>query len=398
MSGPYDSALADHESRISADALLAEAELRTGLSDWGGARWEEERFRHDLGLLCEEIEAGARLSVAGRSRTHSRLLTMLVSRLGYLDARKLATGADAERIVAPLIGSGMPRAGTTFLHGLIAQDPANRAVPAWEAAIPAPLPDDSDRAALYADILAFQGMTAPDVTAIHPFGASLPEECIFLQEGNLGSLYGVYWNVPGFQAAIADKMESAFRWQKRVMVYLQHGRPLRRWALKGPGHMFSWRELLIAFPDARLYVNHRDPGKVIPSIASLFCKLRSLFSDEAIDPVALGTQQLAAWQFAVDEYAAWRDGAGADAPVCDVLFTELVADPLETVKRVYGELDIDLTAEASEAMARHLETDHHATAPKRPYTLAEYGLDEAAIEAAFAPYIERFSIQREKRL
>src|SRR3546814_7999156 len=109
----------------------------------------------------------------------------------------------------------MPRAGTTFLHGLFAQDPANRAVPAWEAAIPAPLDGNDDREALYAGILAFQGMTAPDVTAIHPFGSTLPEECIFLQEGNLGSLYGVYWNVPAFQKAIADKIPSAFAWQVR---------------------------------------------------------------------------------------------------------------------------------------------------------------------------------------
>src|SRR3546814_8494428 len=78
------------------------------------------------------------------------------------------------------------------------------------------------------------------------------------------------------------------------MQYLQRGAAPRRWALKGPGHLFAWRELLMAFPDARLYVNHRDPGKVIPSIASLFCKLRSLFSDEAVDPVAIGAQQLAA--------------------------------------------------------------------------------------------------------
>src|SRR3546814_18527045 len=84
------------------------------------------------------------------------------------------------------------------------------------------------------------------------------------------------------------------------MQYLQRGAAPRRWALKGPGHLFAWRELLMAFPDARLYVNHRDPGKVIPSIASLFCKLRSLFSDEAVDPVAIGAQQLAAWQYAVE--------------------------------------------------------------------------------------------------
>ncbi|HMO75625.1 MAG TPA: sulfotransferase [Sphingopyxis sp.] len=396
MSGAYASALTGFAAPLAAEALLAEAEARTGLSDWGGKRWNEDRFRYDLAILCDEIEAKARLTATGRSRAHSRLITMLVSRLRYLDARK-AAGADAERIAAPLIGSGMPRAGTTFLHGLFAQDPANRAVPAWEAAIPAPLGDGGDRAALYADILAFQGMTAPDVTAIHPFGSDLPEECIFLQEGNIGSLYGVYWSVPDYQAAIADKLSSAFAWQIGVMQYLQADAPARRWALKGPGHLFGWRELLIAFPDARLYVNHRDPGKVIPSIASLFAKLRSLFSDEAVDPAAIGAQQLAAWQYATGEYAAWRDCEGADACVSDVLFTDLVTDPLETVARVYDELDLSLTAVAREAMARHLESDHHASAPKRAYTLAEYGLDEAAIEAAFAPYIERFAIERETR-
>ena len=76
---------------------------------------------------------------------------------------------------------------------------------AWEAAIPAPLPDGGDRAALYDRLLAFQGMTSPDLTAIHPFGATLPEECIFLQEGACGSLYAVYWNAPGYRQATAGK-------------------------------------------------------------------------------------------------------------------------------------------------------------------------------------------------
>lgn len=397
MSSAFAAALAGFAGPIAAEALLREAEVRTGLSDWGGKRWDEERFRRDLGILCSGIEADGKLTATGRGRTHSRLITMLVARLRYLDVRKAATGVDAERIVAPLIGTGMPRAGTTFLHGLIAQDPAHRAVPAWEAAIPSPLADGADREALYAQILAFQGMTAPDVTAIHPFGSALPEECIFLQEGNMGSLYGVYWNVPDYQAAIAGKMASAFAWQTGVLQYLQRGRPPRRWALKGPGHLFNLRELLIAFPDARLYVNHRDPGKVIPSIASLFAKLRSLFSDEAVDPPVIGAQQLAAWQFAVDDYAAWRDLEGAEARVSDVAFTDLVTEPIETVARVYDELGIAYGAAAREAMERHLDADHHGSAPARRYGLADYGLDEAAIERAFAPYLERFSIQRETR-
>src|SRR3546814_12765367 len=132
-------------------------------------------------------------------------------------------------------------------------------------------------------------------------------------------------------------------------------------------------------------------------MASLFCKLRSLFSDEAVDPVAIGAQQLAAWQYAVDAYAEWRDCEGADARVSDVRFTDLVTDPLETVARVYDELGLALTAQARGAMARHLETDHHASANKRAYTLAGNGLDAAATDAAIAPYIYRSATDREQR-
>lgn len=398
MTEAYATALAPFTDKLSAEALIAEAEQLTGLSGWGGKRWDEERFRHDLTVLCDAIEAEAEISPLGRSRSHSRLITMLVSRLRYLAARNSAARADQETITAPLIGTGMPRTGTTFLHGLMAQDPAGRAVPAWEAAIPAPLAEGGSREELYARLLAFQGMTAPDVTAIHPFGSSLPEECIFLQEGDCGGLYGVYWNVPSYQAAVAGKAASAFRWQKDVMQYLQSGEPRRHWVLKGPGHMFAWQELLIAFPDARIYVNHRDPGKVIPSIASLFAKLRSLFSGRQIDAHLLGQQQLAAWKAAVDAYAAWRSGPGTEAKVADVHFTSLTADPIGTVAQTYDSLDLPFSATARVAMERHLERDHHGSDPKRTYTLGDYGLDEAAIEAAFGNYIDRFGITREKRL
>lgn len=396
MSRAYAAALSPYGGRIEAEALLREAESATGLADWGGKRWDEERFRHDFALLCRSIEATAQVSETGRGRTHSRLLTTLVSRLRYLDARK-ASAADGQTICAPIIGTGMPRAGTTFLHGLIAADPANRPARAWEAAIPAPLTDGADREALYENILAFQGMTAPDVTAIHPFGASLPEECIFLQEADIGSLYGVYWTVPDYAAATAGKTASAFRWQIGLMQYLQLGQPDRRWALKSPGHLFVWQELLLAFPDAHIYVNHRDPGKVIPSISSLFCKLKSLFSDTAIDPVQVGTGQLAAWSGAMDGYAAWRGGQGKDANVADIRFHELTAAPMDTVAALYDRFGLPLTAQARAAMERHLEADHHAKAPKRAYGLADYGLSEQAIEAAFGSYIDRFGIRREKR-
>lgn len=396
MSNPYAAALQPWTGPIRAESLLAEAERATGLSDWGGRRWNEDRFRHDLALLCDEIEESGQLSPVGRGRTRSRLLTTLLSRLRYLDARN-SSAADDQRIVAPIIGTGMPRAGTTFFHGLLAADKANRPVPAWEAAIPAPLAEAADRAQLYAALLDFQGFTASDVTEIHPFGATLPEECIFLQEGDIGALYSVYWTVPHYAAAVADKTASAFAWQQGIMQYLQSGSGGKRWLLKGPGHLYVWDELLMAFPDARIYVNHRDPGKVVPSISSLFCKLRSLFSDTAIDPVAVGHGQLTSWSHAMNAYAEWRAADGAAANVADIRFDELIATPIATAEALYDRFELPFSRDTRAAMEHHLESDHHASAPKRRYALADYGLTEEAVEQAFGAYIDKFGVRRENR-
>jgi hypothetical protein len=66
--GPYGAALADYAGPIDATTLMTEAKHATGLSDWGGRRWDEERFRHDFAILCESIEATADLSAIGRGR------------------------------------------------------------------------------------------------------------------------------------------------------------------------------------------------------------------------------------------------------------------------------------------------------------------------------------------
>jgi hypothetical protein len=397
--GSYAAALERYPEPLSGAALIRDAELATGLSNWGGRRWDEDAFRHDFSILCNAIEATGEVSSPGRDRTHSRLFTMLVSRLRYIDARNATSGVEDQKIVAPLIGTGLPRAGTTFLHGLLAQDTANRVLRSYEAAIPVPFPspDNDDRNALFQEILDFQGLLDSSITAIHPYYSDQPDECIFAQEGDCGSLYSVYWNVPEFQAAIADKNTSAFRWQVGLMQFLQAIQPGGRWALKAPGHLFCWAEMRMAFPDAKLYVNHRDPGKVIPSIASLYMALRKLFSDTGSDPKQVGPGQLAAWSYAMNAYIDWRSVDGRDENIADIHFAELTAQPIETVAALYDRFDIRFSDAAREAMLRHLETDHHGKGPARVYTLAEFGIDEAAIEASFARYIDHFGIKREKR-
>lgn len=397
----YARALQPFRGDFEATALLQEAEQATGMTDWGGKRWNEDRFRADLALFCTALEAEAALTPRGRDRAHSRVHVMLCSRLRYIAWRKAHPAIDREQIVRPLIGTGLPRAGTTFLHNLLAQDPANRSARAWEAAMPAPPPGSAasyasdPRSALYQRILDFQGYGDPALTTIHPFGSDLPEECIFMQEGECDSLYTAFFNVPSFAAT--RKRGAAYSWQIGQMQLLQSGFAGQRWALKAPGHMFSWEEMFMAFPDARVYVNHRDPAKIVPSIASLFMGLRGLYSDNAAEPAAIGQQQLTGWAAATSALVDWRLEHPQASHVVDVHYLDLIAQPVETVRRIYDAFDIDLAADVIDRIERFLEVDHHGKGPRRTYGLADYGLTEADIESAFGRYIDHFGIGREKR-
>jgi hypothetical protein len=386
---------------IEAQALMERAERATGLGDWGGSRWAEGRFRARLDALCRGLESDAQLHDLGRSRAHSRLHVLLCSRLRQVDHH----GRMSERpaIVAPLIGTGMPRAGTTFLHGLLACDPANRVANAAQAAIPIPPPDESrigeaERMALYQRILDFQGFTAPDVTAIHPYAASAPEECVFLQEAACGPPLGAFYNAPEFSALVSQVATSAdgYAWQKGMMQSLQGEKPTPRWLLKAPSHVMNMDGLISAFPDSRIFLNHRDPGKVIPSMASLYMKLYSLASDSSVDPLALGPRLVANWAGILDRLDAWRE-THPEVAVVDVHYTSLIADPIGMAERLYASFGIKTSDAVRKAMADHLEADQHGKGPMRTYGLGDFGLSEADIEEAFGDYIERHGIAREKR-
>lgn len=398
----YSAALAPFTAPFAPERLLADAEAATGLADWGGERWAEGRFRERLALLCDDLENTARLTELGRSRAHSRLYVLLASRLRQVEAHS-RIGAG-QPIAAPLVGTGMPRAGTTFLHGLLAQDAASLSATAAQAAIPVPLPgageiDEADRIDLYQRILTFQGFTAPDVTAVHPYAAGVPEECVFMQEAACGMPLGAFYHTPKFSAlsASAAGVADSYAWQKGMMETLQSRQPGQRWLLKAPSHIITMDALIAILPDARIFLNHRDPGKVIPSVGSLYMKLYGLASNDAVDPRKLGQDLLANWSHILSALDAWR-GANPHVPIVDVHYKQLIADPIGEAERLYSAFGLDLGADTKAAMEAHLKVDHHGKGPSRGYSLEDFGITENDIEERFGDYIDRHGIAREKRV
>jgi hypothetical protein len=150
------------------------------------------------------------------------------------------------------------------------------------------------------------------------------------------------------------------------------------------------------FPDARVFLNHRDPGKVIPSVASLYMKLYSLASDDSVDAKALGPALVARWSRILNDLDDWR-AAHPQIKVVDIHYAELIADPIAQAERLYAAFGLPVSARTAAAMASHLKTDRHGKGPARSYSLADFGLTEADIEQGFGAYIDRHAIARERR-
>ncbi|MBV9511389.1 MAG: sulfotransferase [Caulobacteraceae bacterium] len=382
--------------------LHEQTQAATGLTDLGGAAFAEEDFHKRLALLIQSLEQEAALSPLGRWRTRERLLNILRGRLRFIDDRKRWPKIAEERIVRPVVVLGMARAGSTFLHTLLSQDPANRAPMSWEITFPSPPPEKDtylvdSRIDISHATLERQGFLEEEMWRIHPFGARIPDETIFIWEYALLGPVGANWNVPSYSASLQRlDFRPVFELEKAFLQNLQHRCPGERWVLKSPAHLSHLAEIFETYPDAAIVVNHRDPAKVLGSLASLFVTLRKRFSDTEVDVRAVAAQVTNMFEKPLMDMIAYRKDPEINRRFFDCLFTEMTADPMAMVRRLYEHLGIELTDAAVSAMTHWLAHDHHGKGPKRSYRLEDYGLTFDDVERGYGAYIDHFNIKRER--
>jgi hypothetical protein len=106
------------------EALCAKARRTTGLEDFGARPIEPA-----LSVLADSLEREAALHQIGRFLMRTHLLDLLKTRLRLVDAwkRQAQDEVESSPIARPIFITGMPRSGSTFLHELLAADPALRA-------------------------------------------------------------------------------------------------------------------------------------------------------------------------------------------------------------------------------------------------------------------------------
>ena len=348
-----------------------------------------------LAELVASLERDARLHLVGRLAARDDCVRMARTHLRIEAALREEPAILATVLPEPVFIVGWPRTGTTFLHTLLAEDPAHRSLPYWESFDPVPPRGAPDRRAERLDrMLARLATLAPDYQAIHPMAARQAEECVALFTNVFRTLqYDFQYRVPGYvEWLLAQDARIAYEAYRRQLQLVQHHRPCgERLVLKDPTHLVHLETLLERFPGARIVFTHRDPARALSSIASLTAHTRAIFSDD-VDPRAIGREILdGCWPPALERALALRERLPADR-FADVRHADLVRDPLASVRRLYADLGLELSAAALDAMRGFVAA--RAAGPPRVHEHAAeaFGLETGAIRERFAPYCERFGL------
>jgi len=383
---------------LEAESLLSAARAATGLADFG-----PESFRVGFDVLLGSLECDAKLNAFGRYFARRQLLELLICRLQLVDWRRRHPEVEKQEIVRPLFVLGLPRTGTTLLYSLLALDPAHRSPLSWEIDDPCPPAEAASYASdprIARSEWRFSQLRqlARGIQAIHPVGAALPQECIVITASEFASIrFEMCFDVPGYQDWLLEAdLTGCYAWHRRFLQHMQSRYAAERWVLKSPGHLGALDALLSAYPDALIVQTHRDPRRVVPSVSSLEWTLRQIASDER-DPRVLGRQQLSAWSrtLALGMRARERHAARASQFV-DLHFHEIASDPIGCVRRIYDHFGLVLTTELERCMRDYVAVHPREEHGAHRYTLQGFGLSEGEVDDAFADYVVRFDVRRER--
>jgi hypothetical protein len=383
---------------LEAEPLLAQARAATGLDDFGEDAWREG-FERLLAGLREE----ARLSEIGRAVAAADVVSLLSNRLGVVDWRRRHPEVARVDVAPPIVIVGQGRTGTTILHDLLAQDPATRVPLTWEVDRPCPPPETAtwETDPRIAEVQARGDATElliPGFKTMHPMGARLAQECVRITGAAFRSvIFPTQYRVPSYGrwTIYAADMAPAYRWHRRFLQHLGSRHPGRRWVLKSPGHIWCLGALLAEYPDALLVQTHRDPLRIVASVASLIATLRRLASAETSIPEVAGEWADYLLEGLDRSVTAREDGTVPKGRVVDLHFAAFVADPFATIREVYERLGLELTADAEARMRAFLAANPADKHGAHRYRFADTGLDAGALRERARRYQTYFDVPSE---
>jgi len=362
-----------------------------------------ESWREGLGVFLADLARSRTMRPGAREATEAFVVATLRARFAMEAWHAAHPAAAASPVTRPLIVLGMPRAGTTFLVNLFSLDPQRRMHWHWEGNRELPpaeavhLHDDPRIAMRVGEVEALIENGFLPLNH-HVERGDEPTECFWQMQQDFKSFsLLIHTQVPDYfewWLHHAD-MTAAYAYHRRYLQALQSAAP-GAWTLKFPSHALAIAEIIATYPDSLIVYTHRDPIKPVGSTCSLNAHPLSMTNSD-VDLAMVGYQVSGILAASAQRMIAARD-RHSDHAFHDIHYRDFVRDPMATIRALYAFQGLELSDVVARAMQAAIARHDGARSDAAPhvYRLADYGLDEAAIDRLFGDYIARFDIALER--
>jgi hypothetical protein len=270
----------------------------------------------------------------------------------------------------------------------------------WEGAHPIPPPtlaDVGEDPRIAATAREIDGLFKlnPPLRAMHPFGATLAQECVALfmyDVRTLGLETQAHVASYGRWLETAD-MTPAYAQHRLALQTFQAALPTERWVLKSPNHLWCLGTMLATYPDARVIWTHRDPATVVTSLVSLVNATQAPLTSRT-EPYAVAEEWKRKAKHALST-ATDLDSSALDGWCAHVHYDAFMADPIGTVRDLYARHGEPVTELHERRMHAWLDQRGQDAFGRHRYDPADFGWTYASLDEEFADYTSRYGIARE---
>lgn len=349
-------------------------------------------FIEGLRCLAAAVSSAGRYDAERLQQLQRDLLLRIIADLKVSRDVERHPEIAAVPVARPLLIAGFGRTGSSLLHHLLALDPNARTPLLWELWHVSPPPRPENRSTDPRIELAQRRLDAftradPAILQIHPMAARAPDECHWIMRHSpfLPMLYEApeYWT--WFKQLNASELEELYAHYRLQAQYLQLHCFGQHWVSKATAHLHYLPALFKVFPDASVVRLHRDPCEAVPSLCSLVASYRRLFSPR-VNHDEIGRTILDMFADNMMRSMAVPDDRAGQT--IDIHFTDLVAEPIATVKRIYVRFGYPYGAAFEEEMVRYLETQRAAPKSRHTYTAEQFGLSRQMMLDRSADYLK----------
>ena len=381
-----------------AEILMERARRQTGLTDFGS-----EYVKVPLQCLLDAIWENPDLTPLMRYSVAADTLHSLRSRLSITDYLQHNPAILDIPIRRPMYIVGLPRTGTTLLYNLLGCEANARVMRNFEEQSPLPHPNQiagnedlrilqSRRNDRFVDFM------SKEAKVIHEAKAEQVGEGFgilkhsFIMWGYLEALH-----LPNYEEWLwqcdTSTLAKAYEYYQNNLKILMHQNPKDYWILKSPYHMNSMAAIANVHQDVTFVQIHRDLKEQMASHCSQIGVGRNFLTQlSAKDmPGKIGQEIFQFTNRSLQRLLEFRK-TWPEKQVIDILYTDLVKDPIGTVKSIFAYLDYPMRTTTEQKMLKWLRDNPKNKHGRHVYQLDQFCLSGDAVDTMGEAYHLRFSV------